>query len=104
MRYGGLVARVAIVVALLTAIVELGTASPAAAASPAVSFAPSSVQFGDQVVGTTSAPDQKLTVTNSGSADLHISGLTSTAATARPSLRGTRATSSSPSHLTILAR
>ena len=47
--------------------------APAAlAAAPAVTFTPTSVTFGSQLVGTTSPP-QSITVTNSGSALLFIS-------------------------------
>jgi Abnormal spindle-like microcephaly-assoc'd, ASPM-SPD-2-Hydin/HYDIN/CFA65/VesB-like, Ig-like domain/IPT/TIG domain/Cep192 domain 4 len=46
----------------------------AAADPPAVSFDPASVDFGDVVVGTTSQPAQRVTVTNTGTADLHVTG------------------------------
>lgn len=43
-------------------------------AAPAASFSAAQIAFGNQTVGTTSAP-QSLTLTNSGNADLSITGL-----------------------------
>ncbi|HUI42984.1 MAG TPA: choice-of-anchor D domain-containing protein [Terriglobia bacterium] len=45
--------------------------------APAVTFSPTSLSFGDQNVNTTS-PAQAVTLTNSGTADLSISGITVT--------------------------
>jgi hypothetical protein len=59
-------------VAIAVSIVAVGfSAAPAAAAGPAVTFTPTSLTFGDQAVGTTSAA-QVVTVTNSGDAGLFI--------------------------------
>src|SRR5437764_249927 len=64
----GILAKVALVVALLT----LGAlATTAEAAAPAVTFTPTSLTFGAQAIGTTSAP-QSITVTNTGDAPLFI--------------------------------
>jgi hypothetical protein len=49
-------------------------AAPAYAQAPAVTFTPTSLTFGSQAVGTTSAP-QSVTVTNSGTANLFINGV-----------------------------
>jgi hypothetical protein len=49
-------------------------AAPAYAQAPAVTFTPTSLTFGSQAVGTTSAP-QSVTVTNSGDANLFINGV-----------------------------
>jgi Abnormal spindle-like microcephaly-assoc'd, ASPM-SPD-2-Hydin/Putative Ig domain len=46
-------------------------AGPANAAAPAVTFAPTSLTFGAQAIGTTSAP-QSVTVSNTGTAPLFI--------------------------------
>ncbi len=62
------------------AIAEAGSSTPLMAAlsgtgaSPAVKLSPSSVAFGNQTVGTTSAP-RTITLTNSGSATLAISSI-----------------------------
>ncbi len=53
---------------------SVSSAVTAAADPPAVSFDPASVDFGAVVVGTTSQPDQRVTVTNTGDADLHVTG------------------------------
>jgi hypothetical protein len=49
-------------------------AAPAYAQAPAVTFTPTSLTFGSQAVGTTSAP-QSVTLTNSGTANLFINGV-----------------------------
>lgn len=46
-------------------------------AGPIVSFSPTSVSFGNQIVGTTSAA-HKVTLTNTGSSTLEINGVTTT--------------------------
>lgn len=53
--------------------------APADAQAPAVTFTPTSLTFGSQAVGTTSAP-QSVTVTNSGTANLFINGVSITQA------------------------
>jgi Putative Ig domain/Abnormal spindle-like microcephaly-assoc'd, ASPM-SPD-2-Hydin len=64
----GTIAKVALVVSLLT----LGAlATTAEAAAPAVTFTPTSLTFGAQAIGTTSAP-QSITVANTGDAPLFI--------------------------------
>src|SRR5437870_1020837 len=64
----GIIAKVALVVSLLT----LGAlATTAEAAAPAVTFTPTSLTFGAQAIGTTSAP-QSVTVANTGGAPLFI--------------------------------
>ena len=61
--------------ALAAALVAVGVlAAPAYAAAPAVTFTPASLTFGSQAVGTTSAP-QSVTLTNSGTANLFINGV-----------------------------
>jgi hypothetical protein len=49
-------------------------AAPAYAQAPAVTITPTSLTFGSQAVGTTSAP-QSVTVTNTGDANLFINGV-----------------------------
>jgi hypothetical protein len=56
------------------ALVAVGAMAVPAAAAAAVTFTPASLTFGSQDVGTTSAP-QTVTVTNSGDANLFISGV-----------------------------
>jgi hypothetical protein len=51
-----------------------GGTTPAPAGAPAVSLSPSTVAYGPQDVGTASAP-QTITVTNTGTASLFISGM-----------------------------
>src|SRR4051794_20843379 len=48
-----------------------GGTTPGATAAPAVTFAPTSLTFAAQAIGTTSAP-QSITITNTGSASLFI--------------------------------
>jgi hypothetical protein len=69
MRLLGLSSVLAVSLAALAAL-----AVPAAAAAPAVTFTPTSLTFGSQAVGTTSAP-QSVTLTNSGTANLFINGV-----------------------------
>jgi hypothetical protein len=65
------IVRVLSVALLLAAVTALGLPAPAGAAAPAVTFTPTSLAFGAQAIGTTSAP-QSIKVTNTGSASLFI--------------------------------
>src|SRR5207249_2453187 len=60
-------------VALVSLAAVVVVAAPAAAAAPAVTFIPTSLTFGQQAIGATSAP-QSVTVKNTGDAALFING------------------------------
>jgi len=62
---------VRILAAAILAALTIPAAAPGATTAPAVTFSPTSLTFGSQDVGTTSAP-QSILVTNSGTANLFV--------------------------------